>query len=68
MLVANGTVLVDGDAVSDASLATRARAAGPDTRAVIAADRGVPYQRVVQIMDILRNNGIEDLVLAVQPN
>ncbi len=33
---------------------------------MIAADGRVPYTRVVEIMDVLRSNGIEQLSLAVE--
>lgn len=64
-IAADGRAYVDGHRVDDAELAGIAREAEEDTRAVLAADRQVPYQRVVEIMDVLRNNGISNLALSV---
>lgn len=66
-LAPDGTAYVNGNQVDDTELGRIAREAAPDTRAVISADRGAPHMRVVQVMDVLRDNGIQRFALAANP-
>ncbi len=69
-LDARGGTFVDGQALgSDAELLQRAREAAaqqPEVRAVVRADASVTYGRVVSIMDLLRQAGIQKIAFAVQ--
>lgn len=47
------------------ALARAARAGNPVVRAVIRADRAVPYGRVIHLLDLLKKAGIEKIALAV---
>jgi biopolymer transport protein ExbD len=71
VIAANGTVSVDGHAVKDDDeIADRARDAvrrSADVRAVIAADKTVPYGRVIGVMDALKRGGIAKIAFAVAP-
>ena len=59
---ADGRLLLDGEAWTDAELPERLRAAyaaRADKTIFLAADRGLPYSRVVDLMDTCRGAGIE---------
>ncbi|MDR2946056.1 MAG: biopolymer transporter ExbD [Candidatus Adiutrix sp.] len=45
----------------------RTGASGDEVVVVVSADRGIPYGRVVRIMDILRQEGFNRVVFAAQP-
>ena len=65
---ADGTYAVNGERVPENEIMKRAlreREKAPDVRAVIRADRTVPYQRVITAMDALRQAGISRLAFAV---
>jgi biopolymer transport protein ExbD len=67
---ASGAIRLDGQALSDEDVLTRARAArarNRDLRAVIAADAGVVHGRVLRLMDLLRQVGISKIGFAVVP-
>jgi len=67
---ANGVITLDGHALSDEQVLTRAqaaRAANHDLRAVIAADAGVVHGRVLRLMDLLRQVGVSKIGFAVVP-
>ncbi|HXI56939.1 MAG TPA: biopolymer transporter ExbD [Polyangia bacterium] len=49
-----------------AALVRQAAAANPKTQAVIAADKGVAYGRVVELIDLVKANGIATFALDVE--
>ena len=65
-----GKVFVEGrEAKVDEIPALLSRLAGkrPDVVAVVAADRAVPYGRVVEVLDAVRLSGLRYIALAAQP-
>jgi biopolymer transport protein ExbD len=65
-----GALYLDGRAVSEvemrAGVAGRKRAR-PDVRAVIAADGRIPHQRVIRLIDLLRQEHVTEFALDVRP-
>ncbi|MFO0559778.1 MAG: biopolymer transporter ExbD [Polyangiales bacterium] len=67
LIRADGTMLLDGDAMNNVQFSTRVRVlAGvqPNLRVVINADRDVPYARVIEVMDDVRTAGFQRVALA----
>jgi biopolymer transport protein ExbD len=67
---AAGGLYLDGRPASEALLHTRvaaAKRARPDVRAVIAADGRVPHQRVIRLIDLLRQEHVTEFALDVRP-
>jgi biopolymer transport protein ExbD len=65
-----GKLYLDGTATSEAELHERvasAKRAHPELRAVIAADGRVPHARVVQLIDLLRQEHVNEFALDVRP-
>jgi biopolymer transport protein ExbD len=66
----HGALYFDGRAVSEAEMhagvAGRKRAR-PDVRAVIAADGRVAHQRVIRLIDLLRQEHVTEFALDVRP-
>lgn len=66
----DGDLLVNGDKVkawSDAALIVRGEVAkNPKTQAVIAADKGVQYGKVVELIDLVKQNGVSAFALDVE--
>ncbi len=69
-VAANGAVYVDGTAVGSHDLAmtlgTMLRAKRVK-RALLEADRGVPYGRVVAVLDVMNRAGVEQLGMVTKP-
>lgn len=68
-VAADGQVALDGQNVAMAALGglVKARRAGaPDQRVVINADHTVPWQSVVDVMDALRQAGVDGMTFATQ--
>ena|SRR5947209_6933520 len=69
-VTANGAVYLDGIAAGSTSLETtlgpmlRARRV---KRALLEADKGVPYGRVVAVLDVMNRAGVEQLGMVTQP-
>ena len=67
----NGVTLLNGEAAeTDAIVLARARAAlleKPATRAIISADGDVPHRRVIHILDILKQAGMEHIAFGTAP-
>ena len=69
-VAANGAVYLDGVAVGSTTLDTtlgpmlRARRV---KRALLEADKSVPYGRVVAVLDIMNRAGVEQLGMVTQP-
>ena len=64
-----GALFLDGDPVTPEQLATRLRAEiqeNPEARALIAADGGLVYERVVEIIDMVRLAGFSGFSLNVE--
>ena len=69
-IVASGAVYVDGVAVGTTNLE---QTLGPMLRAkkikraVLEADQGVPYGRVIAVLDVMNRAGVEQLGMSTQP-
>jgi biopolymer transport protein TolR len=69
-IAANGTVYVDGTSVGSRNLEMTL---GPMLRgrrikrALLEADKGVPYGRVVAVLDVMNRAGVEQLGMVTQP-
>jgi biopolymer transport protein ExbD len=65
-----GELLLNGAAVPSlaeaAAVIRREATANPKTQAVIAADKGVEYGRVVEIIDVVKQNGISTFALDIE--
>jgi biopolymer transport protein ExbD len=67
---ADQTLILAGEALTDAELLVRARAAvakNPELRAVIDADGSVPHKRVLGTLDILRQAGLSRVAFGASP-
>jgi biopolymer transport protein TolR len=66
----SGELLINGEAfgsMEDAARFVRSAAAqNPKTQAVIAADRGAPYGRVIELIDLVKREGISTFALDVE--
>jgi biopolymer transport protein ExbD len=65
---ADGSFEANGKRVTEQELLTLARqeiGRAPDLRAIIRADKNVVYQRVIHVMDLLKQAGISRLAFAV---
>lgn len=67
-------VTKDGDYLLDGEMLTleqiveavkRSRVAEPDVRAIIAADKDVEYGKVIDLIDVIKLNGIEKFALNI---
>ena len=69
-IAANGTVYLDGISVGsrdlEATLGTMLRGRRIK-RALLEADRSVPYGRVVAVLDVMNRAGVEQLGMVTQP-
>ncbi|HUP48868.1 MAG TPA: ExbD/TolR family protein [Thermoanaerobaculia bacterium] len=69
-IVANGAIYVDGDAVGSGEIE---KTLGPMLRArkikraLLEADQGVPYGRVIMVLDVMSRAGVEQLGMITQP-
>jgi biopolymer transport protein ExbD len=66
----NGALYLDGQAVGEPEARSRIaarKAARPDVRAVIAADGRVAHQRVIRVIDLLRQEHVTEFALDVRP-
>ena len=65
----DGTYMLDAQVMTLEEIASKARASvtsDPDVRAVVAADKDVPYGRVIDLIDTIKVNGIEKFALNIQ--
>lgn len=71
ILNASGQTFVDGEVMDDDALflmrAKLAKSAHDDLRAVIHADGAVPHRRVIHVMDLLKQSGVQRVAFAVAP-
>jgi biopolymer transport protein ExbD len=68
VLTRDGSMYLDGAIASERVVAERIRAARaehPGVRAVIAADRLVAYASVIDVIDLVRKNGVHHFALNV---
>ena len=64
-----GKLYLDGAEVSEAELTERvgqSLAKDPQTRAIISADQGVNYGRVMRLIDVVKGQGIAKFALNIQ--
>jgi biopolymer transport protein ExbD len=69
VLTKQGQLFLNGTALSlpQAGLAVRRQSAGnPKTQAVISADKGVEYGRVVELIDMVKQNGVTAFALDIE--
>lgn len=69
VITKEGDILLDGAGVTKAELAEvvrRERSGAPKLQAVIAADKGVPYGRVVHVIDVVKSNGVTSFALNIE--
>jgi biopolymer transport protein TolR len=65
----DGDILLDGEPVTNDELAAavrKERSGQPKLQAVIAADKGVPYGRVVHVIDVVKMNGVTSFALNIE--
>ncbi|HET6149889.1 MAG TPA: biopolymer transporter ExbD [Polyangia bacterium] len=66
----DGKLVIDGQPVTSmrdaGAIVARQARANPKTQAVIAADKGVAYGRVVDLIDLVKANGITTFALDVE--
>ncbi len=67
-ITADGALYVNDDATDQAGLEVRlkAAAANPATLVIIKADKAVGHGRVVAVMDLARQHGLEQLAIATE--
>ncbi len=66
-----GETYLDGTPLAASELRGRIRAAhqkSPETRAVIAADGSVQHRKVVAVIDLLRQEGVNKFAINVEPD
>jgi biopolymer transport protein ExbD len=64
-----GNTYLDGQQVADNDLAVRVSEAvgkNPDARAIISADQGVNYGRVMHLIDVVKGRGVTKFALNIQ--
>jgi len=65
-----GPVMINGEPVTSmadaARIVRKAADADPKTQAVIAGDKGVEYGRVVEMIDLVKANGIKAFALDIE--
>jgi biopolymer transport protein ExbD len=69
-IAADGKLYVNGVETNEPALekfAQEERGENPKLRATIMADKDVRYQKVVEIIDILKRAGIDEVSLGVEP-
>lgn len=69
VITRDGELLLDGSETDDQGLADVVKAEksrDPKAQAVIAADKTVPYGRVVRVIDIVKTNGITTFALNIE--
>jgi len=67
IILADGSLVLNGMSVNDAGLRETARE-NPSLRALLSADKDTPHGRVIEIIDILRQEGVHRYALNVVPS
>ena len=62
----DGSMHLDGAAVTLAGIEAAASRTAADGQALVSADKGVDYERVVAVMDALRKGGVSKLALPTE--
>lgn len=72
VLAADGVTQVDGKTITNEEgilpLAKGAHEKNAELRAVIKADAAVPHGRVIKVLDILKQAGVQKIAFGVQPS
>ncbi len=64
-----GDYILDGDPATEEQIAAKIKKEkqiDPDIRAVVAADKGVNYGRVVELLDLIKLNGVTKFALNIE--
>ncbi len=64
VIAKDGGLRLDGKPTTLAAIEARAQGGTPETQAVVSADAGVTYDRVVGVVDAVRRGGVTKLALA----
>jgi biopolymer transport protein ExbD len=64
VIAKDGGLRLDGKPATLAQIEAQAQRGTADAQAVVSADRGVPYERVVGVVDAVRRGGVHKLALA----
>jgi len=64
VIAKDGSLRLDGNPTTLAGIQARAMKGTPETQAVVSADRGVTYDKVVGVVDAVRKGGVNKLALA----
>lgn len=67
VVLPNGEILLDGDRISDDALRKSIRAADGPVQALVSADRTTPHGTVVGVLDLLRQEGVDQFAINVVP-
>jgi len=62
----DGSMHLDGAMATLAAIEAAATRSAPDGQALVSADKGVDYERVVAVMDALRKGGVSKLALPTE--
>jgi len=69
VITREGDLLLDGEPTTEAALAERVRSErrrDDKLQAVIAADKGVIYERVIGAIDLVKQNGVRSFALNIE--
>lgn len=69
VITGDGTMYLDGNETTKEALAEEVRlqrSTQPKLQAVIAADKGVPYGKVVHVIDVVKTNGVTSFALNIE--
>ncbi|MDQ3340116.1 MAG: biopolymer transporter ExbD [Myxococcota bacterium] len=64
VIAKDGALRLDGQPTTLAAIHARATKGNPETQAVVSADQGVTYDKVVGVVDAVRRGGVHKLALA----
>ena len=64
VIAKDGTLKLDGKPTTLTAIYERATKGNEDTQAVVSADQGVTYDKVVGVVDAVRRGGVHKLALA----
>ena len=66
ILTKDGMLRLNGKTVTPNDIEAAARGASTDAQAVVSADKGVAYDRVVTVVDAVRRGGVHKLALSTE--
>ena len=67
IILADGSLVLDGASITDMGLRQTVHE-NPSVRALLSADKNTPHGRVIEIIDILRQEGVHRYALNVVPS